>query len=94
MKQKVSTAVSTMMIFLPWTIFILRQNEWALKSPGAEISIACYAVFMIFSGVFTILSYTKGEVKNTIMKLCVVINGVYALGGLIALGLMMQTKFF
>lgn len=88
MKEKILTAVSTIMIFVPWTILILRQNEWALESPAAEIMISCYAVFMIFSGVFTITSYCRGNVKNTLMKICLVINIVYAVGGVAIFGLM------
>lgn len=94
MKEKLLTAVSTIMIFVPWTIFILRQNAWALESPAAEISIACYAVFMIFSGIFTILSYTKGHVKNNLIKICMVINGLYMAGGVLVIAMMIQTKFF
>lgn len=48
MKNKILTAVSTLMIFVPWTILPLRAFDWALKSPVAEIMISGYAVFMIF----------------------------------------------
>ena len=46
MKNKILTAVSTLMIFVPWTILPLRAFDWALKSPVAEIMISGYAVFM------------------------------------------------
>lgn len=92
MKRKILTLISTIMIFIPWTIFIMRQYDWALESPGAEISIACYAVFMMFSGIFTILCYLKGNVKNSLMKICIVINSVYLAGGAAVLLLMAQTK--
>lgn len=45
------------MLFVPWTILPLRTFEWALQSPTAEIMIFCYATFMIFSGIFTVISY-------------------------------------
>ncbi len=64
MKEKILTAVSTLMIFVPWTILPLRTFDWALESPAAEIMIACYAGFMIFGGLFTILSYMKARVQN------------------------------
>ena len=59
MKNKILTAISTIMLFVPWTILPLRAFDWALESPVAEIMISCYAAFMIFSGIFTIVSYAK-----------------------------------
>ena len=56
MKENILTAVSTLMIFIPWTILPLRTFDWALESPTAEIMISCYAGFMIFGGLLTILS--------------------------------------
>ena len=64
MKEKILTAVSTLMIFIPWTILPLRTCSWALESPAAEIIIYSYAAFMVFSGIFTLLSYTTAGVKN------------------------------
>lgn len=63
MKEKILTAVSTLMIFIPWTILPLRTCSWALESPAAEIIIYSYAAFMVFSGIFTLLSYTTAGVK-------------------------------
>lgn len=93
MKEKIITAVSTLMIFIPWTILILRQNPWALESPVAEIMISGYAAFMIFSGVFTVLAYVKGKVENNLMKICLVINSVYGIGGIVAFGLMAVSRY-
>lgn len=95
MKQGVKvmlTAIAGLMVFLPWTIFILRRNEWALQSPAAEIIIGSYAVFMIFSGVFTFAAYMKGKVQNNLMKVCLVINEIYAVFGVAALGMMAVGK--
>lgn len=50
MKEKILSMISVVMALVPWTILILRRNAWALESPTAEIMIACYAVFMVFSG--------------------------------------------
>ncbi len=61
-----------------------------MESPAAEIMISGYAVFMIFSGIFTAVVYAKGKIQHTLMKLCVVINGLYALGGIIAFVLMIS----
>lgn len=37
MKNKILTAISTIMLFVPWTILPLRTFDWALESPVAEI---------------------------------------------------------
>ncbi len=88
MKNKICTAISTLMLFIPWTILFLRTFDWALESPVAEIMISCYAAFMIFSGLFTIVAYAKSGVKNKWMQVCLVINGLYAVGGLAAFAMM------
>ena len=82
MKNKILTAASTIMLFIPWTILPLRSFDWALKSPAAEIMILSYAAFMIFSGIFSILVYTKGKVKSKLMQVCVAINSIYAVGAI------------
>ena len=64
MKSKIFHFISTIMLFVPWSIFLLRMNAWALQSPAAEISISCYAAFMIFSGIFTIWGYAKERVRD------------------------------
>lgn len=92
MKNKILTAISTIMLFVPWTILPLRSNEWALKSPVAEIMISCYAAFMIFSGIFTIVSYFKAKAQNNLMKVCLVVNGLYAVGGIAVFCLMVLPK--
>ena len=87
MKGKILTAVSTLMIFIPWTILPLRTFDWALESPTAEIIIYSYAAFMVFSGIFTLLSYTTAGVKNNLMKICLVITLMYAVGAVAIIGM-------
>lgn len=94
MKNKILTAVSTIMLFVPWTILPLRTFDWALESPVAEIMIACYAAFMIFSGVFTIISYVKAKAQNNLMKVCLIVNSLYAVAGIVFLGMMINTHWF
>ena len=91
MKNKILTVISTM-LFVPWTILPLRTFEWALESPVAEIMIACYATFMIFSGVFTIISYVKAKAQNNLMKVCLVVNSIYAVAGVGFLAMMVIPK--
>ena len=88
LKNKVLTAVSVIMLFVPWTILILRRFDWALEFPVAEIMIYSYAAFMVFSGIFSILVYTKGKVKSKLMQVCVAINSIYAVG---AIGIICMT---
>lgn len=83
MKNKILTAVSVIMLFAPWTILPLRSFDWALESPVAEIMIYSYAAFMIFSGIFSILVYTRGKVKSKLMQVCVAINSIYAVGAIV-----------
>ena len=92
MRNKILTAVSAIMLFVPWTILPLRTFDWALESPAAEIMIACYAAFMIFSGVFTMISYVKAKAGSNLMKVCLVVDGLYAVAGTVFLGMMIHTQ--
>lgn len=92
MKNKILTAVSTIMLFVPWTILPLRTFDWALESPAAEIMIAFYAIFMVFSGIFTIISYVKAKTQNNLMKVCLVVNSLYAVAGVVLLGMMINSQ--
>ena len=88
-KQRVVTAVCFLLMFVPWTILPLRSFSWALESPVAETMIAGYALFMIGGGVFTAAAYGKGGVQNILMKVCLVVNGMYAAAGAAALAMML-----
>ena len=85
-KSRLLTTISTLMLFLPWTILPLRTYDWALQSPTAEIMIGCYAAAMIFGGIFTLVSYHKAKVQNFLMKICLIVNTLYAVLGTIVLG--------
>jgi hypothetical protein len=92
MKNIILTVVSAIMLFVPWTILPLRTFDWALESPVAEIMISCYAAFMIFSGVFTIISYVKAKAQNNLMKVCLAVNSLYAVAGVGFLAMMIIPK--
>lgn len=92
MKNKILTAISTIMLFVPWTILPLRTFDWALESPAAEIMISSYAAFMIFSGVFVIVSYVKAKAQSNLMKACLIVNSLYAVAGVAAFGMMVLPK--
>lgn len=92
MKNRILTTISTIMLFVPWTILPLRMFDWALESPVAEIMISCYAAFMIFSGVFTAMSYINVKVQNNLMKICLIVNGLYAVGGVAVFAMMVLPK--
>ncbi|GAA0338515.1 hypothetical protein ACFQ4Z_07565 [Oceanobacillus oncorhynchi subsp. oncorhynchi] len=82
--KNVFISMCTMMLFIPWTILILRTNDWALESPTAEIMILSYAAFMIISGLFTVFTYLKID-KGALMKICLMINCLYAFVGTAAI---------
>lgn len=92
MKNKILTIICTIMLFVPWTILPLRAFDWALQSPVAEIMISSYAVFMIFSGIFTIISYALAKAKNILMMICLIINSLYAAFGLVAIFMMLLPR--
>ncbi|MDE6639478.1 MAG: hypothetical protein K2K63_03010 [Acetatifactor sp.] len=92
MKNKILTAVNTIMLFVPWTILPLRTFDWALELPAAEIMIACYAIFMVLSGIFTIISYVIVKAQNNLMKVCLIVNSLYAVAGVAFLGMMIKSK--
>ena len=92
MKDKLCTAISAIMLFVPWTILPLRTFDWALESPAAEIIIYSYAAFMIFSGIFSVAVYAAGKVKNKWMQVCMVINCLYAVGAVGIVGMIMYGR--
>ena len=92
MKNKILTAISTIMLFVPWTILPLRTFGWALESPAAEILIYSYAAFMIFSSIFSILAYTKGKVRSKLMQVCAAVNSIYAVGAIAIIAMNIITR--
>ncbi|WP_339184865.1 hypothetical protein [Oceanobacillus sp. FSL W7-1293] len=82
--KNVFISMCTMMLLIPWTILILRKNDWALESPTAEIMILSYAGFMVFSGIFTIITYLKID-RGALMKICLLIHCLYAVVGAAAI---------
>ena len=92
MKNKVLTVFCTLMIFVPWTILPLRNYfPWAFDY--AEIMIPCYAIFMVFGGIFTIISYVYAKAQSNIMKICLVINGIYAVFGILVAAMIVIQSF-
>lgn len=87
MKDKLITIINSLVVLIPWTILPIRMYDWALKSPNAENIILGYAVFMIFGGIFTILTYSRVEEKSNLLKICLVVNSFYLCFGLFAAGM-------
>lgn len=92
MKKKVIEIISTIMLFIPWTILIFRTQQWALESPTAEIMIIVYCILMILIGIFTLVGYNKFKIQTTLMKVCTVINTIYAVAGVGILALLLLQK--
>ena len=92
MKNKILTAVCAVMILVPWTILPLRSSfQWALDY--AAIMIPCYAAFMIFSAIFTAVSYAGAKTRNSLMKVCLVVNSTYGVFGIGAIAMMIAQNF-
>lgn len=90
--KKFLTAICTIMMLVPWTILPLRIFfQWALDY--ADIMIPCYAAFMIFSAIFTIFSYAKAKARDTLMKVCLVVNSAYGVFAIAAIAMMIVPKF-
>ncbi|WP_040985226.1 hypothetical protein [Oceanobacillus jeddahense] len=87
--KNIFISICTIMLFIPWTILILRTYDWALESPAAEIIILSYAAFMIFSGIFTIFAYLKID-RGALMKICLMVNCLYAFVGTAAIFLIVS----
>ena len=91
MKNKILNIISVIMVFVPWTILPLRAYfEWALEY--AHIMIPCYAAFMIFSAIFTIISYVKAKSQNNLMKVCLVVNCVYGVFAILVIIMMIAQR--
>ena len=86
MKNKLCTAVSTILLLPPFVLLFLRRWEWALESPVAEITIYSCTAIMLLSGVFTALAYRSG-VKNRWMQVLLVVETLYAVLAVAILGL-------
>ena len=92
MKNKILTAVSVIMILVPWTILPLRAYfEWALEY--AHVMIPCYTIIMIFSAIFTLISYLKAKAQNNLMKVCLVVNSMYGVFAIGAIVMIITQKF-
>ena len=86
MKNKLCTAVSTILLLPPFVLLFLRRWEWALESPVAEIMIYSCTAIMLLSGVFTALAYRSG-VKTRWMQVLLVVETLYAVLAVAILGL-------
>ncbi len=91
LKNRVLIVISTVMLFIPWTLLPLRiWFRWAAEH--TDVMIPCYAAFMIFSGIFTILSYFQANAQSKLMRVCLVVNSLYASMGVAVLGLIIYPE--
>ena len=54
-----ASVVAFLLAFVPWTILLVRTQEWALKSPAAEITIGIYSVEIMLAFLYCLILYTK-----------------------------------
>lgn len=75
-----ASIVAFLLAFVPWTILLIRTQEWALKSPAAEITIGIYSVEIILAFLYCLILYTKKNHKDVLASIGLVANGLYAAG--------------
>ncbi|MDF2568129.1 MAG: hypothetical protein K0R90_1585 [Oscillospiraceae bacterium] len=76
------SVINFILIFMPWTILLIRQNSWALESPAAEITIAAYSVFIIAIFIFSLILYTKKKQRDVLSSIAIIVNSLYAAGAI------------
>lgn len=91
MKEKCITFISFLFLLLPWTIFPLRTNAWALETPAAQIIICIYLVAMLLGAVFSIFCYVRGLSRSRLMQVFAAVNGIYGFGAVCLGGMMIWT---
>lgn len=91
MKEKYITAVSFFFLLLPWTIFPIRTNAWALKTPAAQVIISLYLAAMVLGAVFSTFCYVRRLSRSRLMQVCVVLNDLYGFAAVCLAGLMIIT---
>ena len=84
-----ASVVAFLLAFVPWTILLIRTQEWALKSPAAEITIGIYCVEIILAFLYCLILYTKTHHKVALASIGLVVNGLYAAGVLGLIGINM-----
>ena len=87
--EKNNTCISSriLLAFVPWTILLVRTQEWALKSPAAEITIGIYSVEIMLAFLYCLILYTKKRHKDVLASIGLVANGLYAVGILGLIGI-------
>lgn len=81
MKQiKPLSVLNFILAFVPWTILILRQYDFALQSPAAELIIAAYCVYIAAAFVFSLILYAKKKMRDVLCGIALVLNGIYLAG--------------
>lgn len=87
------SVINFILIFVPWSIIYLRQYEFALESPNAEMIIACYSIFIIASFIFSLVLYTYKKKRDVLSSIALIINGVYTAGVIGIIGMSISSWF-
>lgn len=77
------SVLNLILTFVPWTILILRQYDFALQSPGAEIIIAIYCVYIAAAFAFSLYLYKKKNMRDVLSGIALVLNSIYLAGVLV-----------
>ena len=76
-KKIIFSTVCTSMMLLPWLLLLFRKRLEALIA-HADVTVPLFAAFMIFCAVFTVCVYFAARVRTDLIRLCMIVNGVYA----------------
>lgn len=87
-KKKISamSVISLMTVLLPWTILYVRTYDFALVSPWAEIIIGIYSLLILCFFAFSAFVYFGKKRKDVIAALALMVNGIYAVGTVVLVG--------
>lgn len=90
MKTKVLTSVCTVMMLLPAAIFPLRPIFERYAAAAAPVC----AVIFILCGIFTACVFFKSDMKSDLLRLCLIVNVMYAVFAFVLLVMILAERVF
>jgi hypothetical protein len=77
------SVLNLILTFVPWTILILRQYDFALQSPAAEIIITVYCIYIAGAFAFSLYLHTKKNMRDILSGIALILNSIYLAGALV-----------
>lgn len=76
-KKIILSSVCTAMMLLPWMLLLFRRQLETLFA-HADVTVPLFAAFIIFCAIFTVCVYFAARVRTDLIRICMIVNGVYA----------------